>query len=143
MSSIDSVAMQREEPIRIRSAGGMGAMHIVFGWGLDGHSYPPTATGCAAAIGQPVVGPTGLLNLLEVSLGLAGPTMPAAVRIARYQGRLRVLDDGQQFYSQSFARDAWATAKQILAWRDELCGGGVDRGAHRRRRAKARNFGRA
>ena len=99
-------------------------MHIVFGWELDGHSYPPTATGCVAAIGQPVVGPTGLLNLLEVSLGLAGPTMPAAVRIARYQGRLRVLDDGRQFYSQSFARDAWATAKQILAWRDELCAAG-------------------
>ena len=99
-------------------------MHIVFGWELDGHSYPPTATGCVAAIGQPVVGPTGLLNLLEVSLGLAGPTMPAAVRIARYQGRLRALDDGRQFYSQSFARDAWATAKQILAWRDELCAAG-------------------
>ena len=99
-------------------------MHIIFGWGLDGHSYPPTATGCVAAIGQPVVGPTGLLNLLEVSLGLAGPTMPAPVRIARYQGRLRVLDDGRQFYSQSFARDAWATAKQILAWRDELCAAG-------------------
>jgi ATP-dependent helicase/nuclease subunit B len=99
-------------------------MHIVFGWELDGHSYPPTSTGCVAAIGQPVVGPTGLLNLLEVSLGLAGPTTPAAVRIARYQGRLRMLDDGRQFYSQSFARDAWATAKQVLAWRDELCAAG-------------------
>jgi hypothetical protein len=58
-------------------------MHIVFGWGLDGHSYPPTATGWVASVGQPVVGPTGLLNLPEVSLGLAGPTMAAAVRIAR------------------------------------------------------------
>ena len=103
------------------------AMHIVFGGGLDGHSYPPTATGCVAAIGQPVVGSTGLLNLLEVSLGLAGPTTPAAVRIARYQGRLRMLDDGRQFYSQSFARDAWATAKQVLAWRDELCAAGWTR----------------
>jgi ATP-dependent helicase/nuclease subunit A len=37
-------------------------MHIVFGWGLDGHSYPPTATGCAAAIGQPVVGPSDRLH---------------------------------------------------------------------------------
>jgi hypothetical protein len=72
------------------------AMHIVFGWGLGGHSYPPTVTGCAAAIGQSVVGPTGLLNLLEVSPRLAGPTMPAAVRIAHYQSRL-VLDEGQQF----------------------------------------------
>jgi ATP-dependent helicase/nuclease subunit B len=114
--------MPRER--QIRSAGGMVAMHIVFGWGLDVHSYPPTSTGCVAAIGQPVVGPTGLLNLLEVSLGLAGPTTPAAVRIARYQGRLRRLDDGRRFYSQSFARDAWATAKQVLAWRDELCAAG-------------------
>ena len=44
-------------------------MHIVFGWGLDGHSYLPTRTGCVTAIGQTVVGPTGLLNLLEEQSG--------------------------------------------------------------------------
>src|SRR5690606_27547161 len=56
--------------------------------------------------------------------GLAGPSMPAAVRIARYQGRLRALDDGDRFYSRSFARDAWSTAKQLLIWRDELYAAG-------------------
>lgn len=95
-------------------------MHIVFGWKLDGPCHPQTATGAAAAIGEPVVGPNGLLGLLESALGLVAPNTPAAVRIARYQGRLRSLDDGSRFYSRSFARDAWATAKQILAWRDEL-----------------------
>jgi CRISPR/Cas system-associated exonuclease Cas4 (RecB family) len=99
-------------------------MHIVFGWELDGSSHPQTANGAAAAIGQPVVGPNGLLDILESTLGLLGPNTPAAVRIARYLERLRSLDDGSRFYSRSFARDAWATAKQILAWRDELYASG-------------------
>jgi hypothetical protein len=46
------------------------------------------------------------------------------VRIARYQGRLRALDDGARFYSRSFARDAWSTAKQLLIWRDDLYAAG-------------------
>ena len=73
-------------------------MQIIFGWKLDGPCHPLTATASAAAIGQPVVGPHGLLGLLEAPLGLAGPSTPAAVRIARYQGRLRGLDDGARFY---------------------------------------------
>ncbi|MFO0991604.1 MAG: PD-(D/E)XK nuclease family protein [Hyphomicrobiales bacterium] len=99
-------------------------MHVVFGWKLDGPCHPQTAGGAASAIGEPVVGPNGFLGLLESALGLAGPNTPAAVRIARYQGRLRLLDNGTRFYSRSFARDAWATAKQILAWRDELYASG-------------------
>ncbi|UPT92374.1 PD-(D/E)XK nuclease family protein (plasmid) [Bradyrhizobium barranii subsp. apii] len=99
-------------------------MHVVFGWKLDGPCHPQTANGSSAAIGQPVVGPSGFLNLLESALGLVGPNTPAAVRIARYQGRLRSHDDGSRFYSGSFVRDAWATAKHILAWRDELYASG-------------------
>lgn len=99
-------------------------MHIVFGWKLDGPCYPQTANAAAAAIGKPVVGPNGFLGLLESAFGLVGPNTSVAVRIARYQGRLRSLDDGSRFYSRSFARDAWATSKQILAWRDELYASG-------------------
>ena len=99
-------------------------MHVAFGWKLDGPCHPQTANRAEAAIGEPVVGPNGFLGLLESGLGLVGPNTPAAVRIARYQGRLRSLDDGSRFYSRSFARDAWATAKQILAWRDELYASG-------------------
>ncbi len=95
-------------------------MQIVFGWKLDGSSHPLTATGSESAMGQPVVGPNGLLGLLETALGLAGPSLPAAVRIARYLGRLRKLDDGTRFYTRSFARDSWSTAKQLMVWRDEL-----------------------
>lgn len=99
-------------------------MHIVFGWKLDGPCYPQTANGALDAIGEPVVGPNGFLGLLESALGIVGPTTPVAVRIARYQGRLRLLDNGSRFYSRSFARDPWATSKQILAWRDELYASG-------------------
>ena len=75
-------------------------------------------------MGNPSLGPTAYLACSKSTLGLVGPNTPAAVRIARYQGRLHSLDDGSRFYSRSLARDAWATAKQILVWRDELYASG-------------------
>lgn len=50
--------------------------------------------------------------------------MAGAVRIARYRARLAAADDGQRFYSASFDRDPWATAREVLAWRDGLCAAG-------------------
>lgn len=100
-------------------------MHITFGWHLDGDSFPPTARGMSA-LGEPVVGPLQLLDLLETRLGLSEPRVPAALRIARYQTRLREIDDGTKFYSDSLEQDAWATAKHLLGWRDALVSAGWD-----------------
>jgi RecB family exonuclease len=99
-------------------------MDIAFGWSLDGRCHPLSANGAIHALGQPVLGPQGLLSLLETVLGLTRPHVPAAVRIARTQARLRALDDGKRFYSASFARDSWATARQVLTWRDSLFAAG-------------------
>ena len=65
-------------------------------------------------------GPVGLLNLIESQLGLSGPGVPAALRIAQYLSRLRAIDDGEMFFSASLATDGWATARLLLSWRDEL-----------------------
>ena len=99
-------------------------MKIVFGWHLDGPTCPETPDGEAFAIDAAVVGPAGLLNLLETRLGLNTPATAPARRIAQYVARLRAIDDGRSFFSRSFAADAWATARLILSRRDELAAAG-------------------
>ena len=95
-------------------------MHVVFGWHLDGPTFPETPDGSDFALDGVVVGPLGLLDILETRLGLNGPGTPAALRIAQYLARLRSIDDGNQFYSGSRAADEWSTARLVLSWRDEL-----------------------
>ncbi len=99
-------------------------MKIVFGWHLDGPTCPETPGGEAFAIDAAVVGPAGLLNLLETRLGLNTPATAPARRIAQYVARLRAIDDGRSFFSRSFAADAWATARLLLSRRDELAAAG-------------------
>ena len=99
-------------------------MKIVFGWHLDGPTWPETPDGQRFVLDAAVVGPLGLLDLLETRLGLNGPGRPAALRIARYLSRLRSTDDGRAFFSRSLAADGWATARLLLGWRDELVAGG-------------------
>ncbi len=99
-------------------------MKIVFGWHLDGPTWPETPDGRRFALDAAVVGPLGLLDLLETRLGVNGPGRPAALRIAQYLSRLRSTDDGRAFFSRSLAADGWATARLLLGWRDELVAGG-------------------
>ena len=99
-------------------------MKIVFGWHLDGPTCPETPDGEAFAMDAAVVGPAGLLNLLETRLGINAPATPPARRIAQYAARLRAIDDGRRFFSRSFAADAWATARLLLSRRDELAAAG-------------------
>jgi hypothetical protein len=99
-------------------------LHIVFGWHLDGASFPETADGAHSSLDSAVVGPLGLLNLLEAKIGLNGPNSSPAVRIAQYLSRLQAVDDGERFFSGSLAADGWATARLLLALRDELASGG-------------------
>lgn len=73
------------------------------------------------ALGQPVIGPVGLVDILETGLGLGGPRAPQVVRIASYQSTLEALD-GTYFWSRSLAMDPWATTRTLLGWRDELVG---------------------
>ena len=104
-------------------------MKIVFGWRLDGPTYPETPDGSEFSIDAAVVGPRGLLDLLESRLGVNGPGAHPARRIAQYLARLRAIDDGARFYSGSFAADAWATARLLLSWRDDLAAAGWTAGS--------------
>lgn len=95
-------------------------MHIIFGYELDTGSYPDSLGDDEARQGVVVLGPAGLIGVLETQLGLSGVHVHQAVRIGQYLRRLRAADNGEFFYSRSLQADYWSTAKQVLAWRDDL-----------------------
>lgn len=71
---------------------------------------------------EKVVGDAGLLEFLELRLGLAGttPESSAIDRILAYKKALDKVKDEKAFYYDAFKNDDLATAKEILRWRDLL-----------------------
>lgn len=67
-------------------------------------------------------GPEALLRWLEARLGLGGEPVPVTSRITQFAARLASV--GPAAWSASLDVDRWATAKELLARRDELrlCG---------------------
>jgi hypothetical protein len=100
------------------------ALQIIFGWYLDGPSFPETSDGSKSTLGKLIAGPAALINQLALRSGLVRPLIPQAVRIANYLAALREVDNGKQPYSASFGIDAWSTASYLLVLRDELVANG-------------------
>ncbi len=96
----------------------MSGLRIVYGERLDGVAWPPSPE--SKSLGFAAVGPAGFLALVETFVGLSGPPVPAARRIALMRRRLAASMGHQRFWSTSFAIDPWAVARKILKWRDEL-----------------------
>jgi len=90
-------------------------LNVTFGWQLDSRQGPLLES----RFGAPVVGRIGMLGLLELYLGLAGPPMTRSQRVAAFLGCLRKADDGQRFYSASLRADEMGVASEVLNWRDE------------------------
>jgi ATP-dependent helicase/nuclease subunit B len=100
-------------------------VQIVFGWNLDGLSFPETVTSHCASYNSQVTGPAGLLALLETKLGLGSPTLSRALRTAQYLSLLQNSSSSKEsVYWQSLQRDPWATAEYLLTLRDELLAAG-------------------
>jgi ATP-dependent helicase/nuclease subunit B len=101
-------------------------MQLHFGLSLDDaffrHEVPPYG-------GIFYAGPKKLLQHLEDYLGLSG-TLPVDeyLRVEQYRQVIEADLKAQQnrFYSASYAADAFATAQQVLQWRDELLLSGWD-----------------
>jgi len=74
---------------------------------------------------EKVVGDAGLLDFLELKLGLAAQDTAAIDRILAFQ---KAMDAVKQdaFYEKAFENDPLATAKEILRWRDLLVMEGFD-----------------
>ena len=66
---------------------------------------------------EKVIGDAGLLDFLELHLGLAAHENAAIERILSYQTALESCKK-EAFYEKAFDNDPLATAKEILRWRD-------------------------
>ena len=91
-------------------------IRIHFGLYQDGVEWSDSAH----SLGELRVGPLGLLSFLEGRLGLRGIETHQAIRINQYLRRLEQLDAPDIWFHDSFLTDPWSTARQMLAWRDEL-----------------------
>ena len=89
-------------------------MKITFGLRLDGeHGWRP-----ANRLGMPVIGPLGLLNLLETRLGLLRAECTQAQRLTQYRECLKRCDTPDRFYHASFEVDPIGASASLLSWRD-------------------------
>ncbi len=89
-------------------------MEITLGLHLDGQR----ATEPSHLLGQAMVGPMGLLSILETQFGLLAIEPSHAERIVQYRNRLAFIDSPSRFFHASFATDALGTAATLLGWRD-------------------------
>jgi len=90
-------------------------MKVTFGLALDG--FRPSVP----VFNHLYCGPQGLVQALELRLGLATESIGGATRLHQY---LRVLEktpaDNKCFFSDSLKVDRWGTAATLLSMRDEL-----------------------
>ena len=86
---------------------------VTFGWHLDARQGPLLES----RFNSPMVGRQGLLGLLELHLGLAGPPVAQPQRVAAYLAHLRSV--GERFFSRSLTADEMGVASELLSWRDE------------------------
>jgi hypothetical protein len=96
-------------------------MKLVFDLTFDDGTHPGPLADREAVAGEKWVGPHGLLGVLETVLGLGGPTFTQSERTAAL---IPVLAATDGFWGRSFETDAFATASEVMRWRDMLCIGG-------------------
>ena len=90
-------------------------MKITFGFHLDGeHGWR-----AVNRLGMPILGPLGLLDLLETRLGLLRAERTRAQRVTQYRECLKRCDTPDRFYHASFLIDPIGVAASLLSWRDE------------------------
>jgi len=97
---------------------------IYFGLQLDQANFSK-----ALQLGDVVVGPIGLLKLLEQHFGITGYLDDIEyLRIETYRNSLKraLQKDNNLFFSQSFRINEFAVAKSLLKYRDELLWSGWD-----------------
>ena len=89
-------------------------MNITFGMFLDGANWSDKT----ASLGEITCGPGSFLTFLEQRTGLSGIEVSLPERINEYMQKIAAVDPA--WCRASFQLDAWSTAKQMLALRDEL-----------------------
>lgn len=119
----------------------MAGMHVTFGWGLDGARWAASEDYGPSSLGEVSVGPVGFADLLATRLACGRSAADQPLRIASYRRALAHLTAGctssdaestlssasgdtARWFTSAFSVDPWRTAREILAWRDELVSAG-------------------
>jgi len=98
-------------------------LEILFDPAIDGGGWPGVVGERRAAAGRVWLGPVGLLERLEVGLGLAAPWPGALERACAFAARLRERDGTSEhadWWRASLEADALGTAERLLRDRDLL-----------------------
>lgn len=93
-------------------------MKIIYNPSADAHNFIRTSKD-DLAVGQITVTDDGLLEQLELRLGLTCISLSEMEREANYLQLLSSHSTGS-FYEISYNTDDWGTARQLLQWRDTL-----------------------
>ena len=94
-------------------------MKVIFGEDLDGNTAPCLVKEGEVLVGQTIVGPLGIISLLELHLGLTFVDERAYHRVEYYRMALEKNCKGA-FFEKSFSLDQVAVAEDLLKKRDEL-----------------------
>lgn len=92
-------------------------LYVVFDPAIDGGAWPGPLRDRNAVIGEAWLGPLGLLDRLEVELGLLARHATATERVADLSRKLANKDG---FWRSSFETDPIATSRRLLADRGTL-----------------------
>ena len=99
----------------------MPGLKIVFDPDFDSGAWPGPLHGRDAVAGETLVGPLGLLSLMETQLGLPGSRVSETERAAAL---IPILRDNHGFWSESLEVDPLGTARRLLSDADSLRMGG-------------------
>ena len=95
-------------------------MKIFFSTIFDSSSYPANIfMQNGIAVGAVHLGPAGLLNFLQLHLGVPAPESNTLKRIFQYRNNLEKHQQGS-FFKNSFEVNALDVSTALLLWRDEL-----------------------
>ena len=99
-------------------------MNIIFSPEYSGHVYIKPADATGVLMDTMVVNTVGLVNMLELRLGLHYEDLPQNERLAHYYDAVckYMAANPENIMSASFKTSGLGTAKAMLAWRDELRG---------------------
>lgn len=90
-------------------------MKIRLGLALDGQHGWHTKN----SLGEITVGTSGMLNILEMQLGLVAEETPLSQRVVQYLDCLKKSNHPKRFYHQSLHHDELGTSATLLNWRDQ------------------------
>jgi len=102
------------------------ALNIKYSPGFTGECYQQLPSG-RSLVGSTAVSDGGLLEILELRLGLPSRSPEGKRRAIEYRKALDRQRKGS-FYEESFSRDPLGTASTMLGWRDILLLAGWDPG---------------